>query len=146
MRYIDQHQQEVYQAQLKNKQQKPSKTLHQCKTEIAGLIALAYRTAPKEFIDRLMVQTFINWIRELEIIQCLRLGNRKTLEDALARALEFEATDTSKPKKVTMRSKRQHSEKLLWSVIFRDNSKETKLQHNENSKNQVCKSLGNANF
>lgn len=40
---------------------------------------------PKDFLDCLMVQTFIYEICEVE------RGNLKKLDDALARALEFEA-------------------------------------------------------
>ena len=91
MRYGNRHLQQVYQAQLKNKQQRPSETLQQYESEIVRLVRLAYPTAPKDFLDRLMVQTFIDGIRDIEIQQTLRLGNPKKIEDALARALEFEA-------------------------------------------------------
>ncbi|KAJ8978059.1 hypothetical protein NQ317_015866 [Molorchus minor] len=70
MRFGNKHLQQVYQAQLK--------------------VYLAYPTAPRDFIEQLAVQFFIDGIRDCETQQALRLARCKKLNVVLAYALEFE--------------------------------------------------------
>lgn len=55
----------MFQHQLKNEEQRPSETMQQYDT--AQLISLAFPTAPKYFLDCVMVQIFIIGIHYLEI-------------------------------------------------------------------------------
>ncbi|KAJ8981859.1 hypothetical protein NQ317_017537 [Molorchus minor] len=86
----DKHLQQVYQAQLKGRNQRINENLQQYEADIARLVYLAYPTAPRDFIEQLAVQVFIDGIRDCETQQALRLARCKKLND-LAYALEFEA-------------------------------------------------------
>ncbi|KAJ8983618.1 hypothetical protein NQ317_004256 [Molorchus minor] len=67
------------------------KHLQQYEADIARLVYLAYPTAPRDFIEQLAVQVFIDGIRDCETQQALRLARCKKLNEVLAYALEFEA-------------------------------------------------------
>ncbi|KAJ8975434.1 hypothetical protein NQ317_000170 [Molorchus minor] len=91
MRFGDKHLQQVYQAQLKGRNQRINENLQQYEADIARLVYLAYPTAPRDFIEQLAVQVFIDGIRDCETQQALRLARCKKLNEVLAYALEFEA-------------------------------------------------------
>ncbi|KAJ8975556.1 hypothetical protein NQ317_000739 [Molorchus minor] len=60
MRFVDKHLQQVYQAQLKGRNQRINENLQQYEADIARLVYLAYPTAPRDFIEQLAVQVFID--------------------------------------------------------------------------------------
>ncbi|POS82547.1 hypothetical protein EPUL_004988, partial [Erysiphe pulchra] len=91
MRYGDAHLQQVYHAQIKGRQQKNAESLQEFEADIARLVRLAYPTAPDSFLEQLAVQTFVDGLKDAETQQTLRLARPRTLDDALAHALEFEA-------------------------------------------------------
>ncbi|KAJ8978025.1 hypothetical protein NQ317_000484 [Molorchus minor] len=71
--------------------QRINENLQQYEADIARLVYLAYPTAPRDFIEQLAVQVFIDGIRDCETQQALRLARCKKLNEVLAYALEFEA-------------------------------------------------------
>ncbi|KAJ8968447.1 hypothetical protein NQ317_004879 [Molorchus minor] len=90
MRFGDKHLQQVYQAQQKSRNQRINENLQQYEADIARLVYLAYPTAPRDFIEQLAVQVFIDGIpgrlrdptsltisqmQETERSSSLRLGN-----------------------------------------------------------------------
>ena len=90
MRYGDRHLQQVYHVQLKSRQQKSGETLQEYEADIARLLRLAYPNAPDSFYEQFAVEAFVDGLRDGETQQALRLARPKTLDDALAHALEFE--------------------------------------------------------
>lgn len=91
MRYGDSHLQQVYHAQLKNRHQKYGETLQEFEADISRLVRMAYPNAPDSFLEQLAVESFTYGVDDVELQRDLRLGHAKTLNEALARALEFEA-------------------------------------------------------
>ncbi|KAJ8984469.1 hypothetical protein NQ317_006129 [Molorchus minor] len=91
MRFGDKHLQQVYQAQFKGRNQRINENLQQYEADIARLVYLAYPTAPRDFIEQLAVQVFIDGIRDCKTQQALRLARCKKLNEVLSYALEFEA-------------------------------------------------------
>ncbi|KAJ8973583.1 hypothetical protein NQ317_011837 [Molorchus minor] len=77
--------------QLEMRNQRINENLQQYEADIARLVYLAYPTAPRDFIEQLAVQVFIDGIRDCETQQALRLARCKKLNEVLAYALEFEA-------------------------------------------------------
>ncbi|KAJ8909316.1 hypothetical protein NQ315_011238, partial [Exocentrus adspersus] len=77
-RYGDAHLQHVYQAQLRNRKQRFEETLQQ------------YRNPPAVVIEQLSVSSFVDGLRDPEIIQLVRLARHKTISEALAQTLEIE--------------------------------------------------------
>ncbi|KAJ8971499.1 hypothetical protein NQ317_013138 [Molorchus minor] len=71
--------------------QRINENLQQYGADIARLVYLAYPTAPRDFIEQLAVQVFIDGIRDCETQQALRLARCKKLNEVLAYSLEFEA-------------------------------------------------------
>lgn len=91
MRYGHAHLEQVYHTQLKNRLQKKGENLQEFEADVARLVRLAYPTAPENFSEHLAIQTFVDGLRDSDTQQTLRLARPKTLIDALAHALEFEA-------------------------------------------------------
>lgn len=58
--------------------------------EIEKLVRKAYLSSPS-LVDSMLVQAFIDGIRDREVRTTVSLGHHKTLKDALAHALEVEA-------------------------------------------------------
>ncbi|KAJ8948977.1 hypothetical protein NQ318_023001, partial [Aromia moschata] len=63
---------------------------------IVGALEIRYghkylRQAPKEFLEQIGIQTFIDGLVDTEMQQALRLGRHTTICDALIAALEFKA-------------------------------------------------------
>ncbi|KAJ8977363.1 hypothetical protein NQ317_009560 [Molorchus minor] len=87
----DQHKNYEDLAQLKGRNQRINENPQQYEADIARLVYLAYPTAPRDFIEQLAVQVFIDGIRDCETQQALRLARCKKLNEVLAYALEFEA-------------------------------------------------------
>ncbi|KAF5299756.1 hypothetical protein FQA39_LY11426 [Lamprigera yunnana] len=58
---------------------------------IYSAVCLAYPTVPDSFLEQLAIQTFMDGIRDRKTQQSLRLARPKTVDDALAHAMKFEA-------------------------------------------------------
>ncbi|CAF4760063.1 unnamed protein product [Pieris macdunnoughi] len=89
-RYGDSNLEPVYRAQLRERAQRPSESLQEWGLEIEKLVRKAYASLP-DVADKILVQTFIDGIRDREVRISVNLGHHKNLKDALAHALEVEA-------------------------------------------------------
>ncbi|KAJ8957649.1 hypothetical protein NQ318_017541 [Aromia moschata] len=102
IRYGHKYLRQVYQSQIKSRQQRSNESLQEYEADIERLIHLAYPQAPKEFLEQIGIQTFIDGLVDTEMQQALRLGRHATISDALIAALEFkaakEASRNYKPK------------------------------------------------
>ncbi|KAJ8952760.1 hypothetical protein NQ318_008075 [Aromia moschata] len=81
----------VYQSQIKSRQQRSNESLQEYEADIERLVHLAYPQAPKEFLEQIGIQTFIDGLVDIEMQQALRLGRHTTISDAIVAALEFKA-------------------------------------------------------
>lgn len=91
MRYGHAHLEQVYRTQIKNRRQKATESLQEFEVDVARLVRFAYSSAPEDVMECLAVQTFIDGARDDETQRALRLARPKTLTEALATALDFEA-------------------------------------------------------
>ncbi|KAJ8962270.1 hypothetical protein NQ318_018249 [Aromia moschata] len=91
IRYGHKYLRQVYQSQIKSRQQRSNESLQEYEADIERLIHLAYPQAPKEFLEQIGIQTFIDGLVDIEMQQALRLGRHTTISDALVAALEFKA-------------------------------------------------------
>ncbi|KAJ8933601.1 hypothetical protein NQ318_023119 [Aromia moschata] len=91
IRYGHKYLRQVYQSQIKSRQQRTNESLQEYEADIERLIHLAYPQAPKEFLEQIGIQTFIDGLLDTEMQQALRLGRHATISDALIAALEFKA-------------------------------------------------------
>ncbi|KAJ8935725.1 hypothetical protein NQ318_010575 [Aromia moschata] len=91
IRYGHKYLRQVYQSQIKSRQQRTNESLQEYEADIERLIHLAYPQAPKEFLEQIGIQTFIDGLVDTEMQQALRLGRHATISDALIAALEFKA-------------------------------------------------------
>ncbi|KAJ8932556.1 hypothetical protein NQ318_004710 [Aromia moschata] len=69
----------------------PMSPFKEYEADIERLVHLAYPQAPKEFLEQIGIQTFIDGLLDTEMQQALRLGRHTTICDALIAALEFKA-------------------------------------------------------
>ncbi|KAJ8948844.1 hypothetical protein NQ318_013496 [Aromia moschata] len=76
---------------LEIRQQRSNESLQEYEADIERLVHLAYPQAPKEFLEQIGIQTFIDRLLDTEMQQALRLGRHTTISDALIAALEFKA-------------------------------------------------------
>ncbi|KAJ8952318.1 hypothetical protein NQ318_017212 [Aromia moschata] len=76
---------------LEIRQQRSNESLQEYEADIERLVHLAYPQAPKEFLEQIGIQTFIDGLLDTEMQQALRLGRYTTISDALIAALEFKA-------------------------------------------------------
>ncbi|KAJ8952818.1 hypothetical protein NQ318_008139 [Aromia moschata] len=91
IRYGHKYLRQVYQSQIKSRQQKSNESFQEYEADIDRLVHLAYPHAPKEFLEQIGIQTFINGLLDTEMQQDLRLGRHTTISDALIAAMEFKA-------------------------------------------------------
>jgi hypothetical protein len=91
LRYGDEHLQEVYKVQLKNRQQKSGETLQELAADIERLTHLAYPTAAGEFLDSIKADIFTDAVRDGELRRAIRISGRKTSSEVLVYALSYEA-------------------------------------------------------
>ncbi|KAJ8948524.1 hypothetical protein NQ318_000064, partial [Aromia moschata] len=91
IRYGHKYLRQVYQSQIKSRQQRTNESLQEYEADIERLIHLAYPQAPKEFLEQIGIQTFIDGLVDTEMQQALRLGRHTTICDALIAALEIKA-------------------------------------------------------
>ncbi|KAJ8944788.1 hypothetical protein NQ318_003656 [Aromia moschata] len=92
IRYGHKYLRQVYQSQIKSRQQRSNESLQEYEADIERLIHLAYPQAPKEFLEQIGIQTFIDGLLDTEMQQALRLGRHTTISDALIAALEFKSS------------------------------------------------------
>ncbi|KAJ8937816.1 hypothetical protein NQ318_003720 [Aromia moschata] len=76
---------------LEIRQQRTNESLQEYEADIERLIHLAYPQAPKEFLEQIGIQTFIDELLDTDMQQALRLGRHTTISDVLVAALEFKA-------------------------------------------------------
>ncbi|KAJ8940650.1 hypothetical protein NQ318_012733 [Aromia moschata] len=102
IRYGHKYLRQLYQSQIKGRQQRSNESLQEYEADIERLVHLAYPQAPKEFLEQIGIPTFIYGLLDTEMKQALRLGRHTTISDALVAALEFkadkEASRNYKPK------------------------------------------------
>ncbi|KAJ8935252.1 hypothetical protein NQ318_016109 [Aromia moschata] len=115
IRYGHKYLRQVYQPQIKSRQQRTNESLQEYEADIVRLIHLAYPQTPKEFLEQIGIQTFIDGLLDTEMQQALRLGRHTTISDVLVAALEFkaakEASRNYKPKiKVAMQRENQDAQ------------------------------------
>ncbi|KAJ8943519.1 hypothetical protein NQ318_023029, partial [Aromia moschata] len=91
IRYGHKYLRQVYQSQIKSRQQRSNESLQEYEADIERLVHLAYPQAPKEFLEQIGIQTFIDGLVDTEMQQALRPGRHTTISDALVAALEFKA-------------------------------------------------------
>ncbi|XP_055871211.1 uncharacterized protein LOC129923598 [Biomphalaria glabrata] len=91
LRYGDEHLQEVYRVQLKTRQQRVSETLQELKTDIERLAHLAYPTAAQEFFEVIVIDAFIDAVRDPELKKVIRVSGKRKASEALVYALSYEA-------------------------------------------------------
>ncbi|KAJ8950520.1 hypothetical protein NQ318_015264 [Aromia moschata] len=108
IRYGHKYLRQVYQSQIKSRQQRSNESLQEYEADIERLIHLAYPQAPKEFLEQIGIQTFIDGLVDTEMQQALRLGRHTTISDALIAALEFKAAkEASRSYKTRVRQKNE---------------------------------------
>ncbi|XP_050517675.1 golgin subfamily A member 3-like [Diabrotica virgifera virgifera] len=90
-RYGQQHLKQVFQSQLKVRYQKHNESLQEFEADIKRLLHLAYPQAPRDFLEQIGIQAFIDGLHDIEMQQALRLQHHKTLDKALISAQEYEA-------------------------------------------------------
>ncbi|UYV69000.1 K02A2.6-like, partial [Cordylochernes scorpioides] len=91
LRFGDQHSRHVFQSQLKLRRQKMGESLQEFEADLKRLCLMVYPSAPIDFIDQWVAQTFIEGIRNVEVQKTLRLTSFNTSREALIRALEIDA-------------------------------------------------------
>ncbi|KAJ8944636.1 hypothetical protein NQ318_004723 [Aromia moschata] len=84
IRYGHKYLRQVYQSQIKSRQQRTNESLQEYEADIERLIHLAYPQAPKEFLEQIDIQAFIDGLVDTEM-------QHTTICDALIDALEFKA-------------------------------------------------------
>ncbi|GFT28015.1 CCHC-type domain-containing protein [Nephila pilipes] len=77
--------------QLKSRQQRQSETLQDLATDVERLSHLAFADCPADVRDTLVVQYFIDGVKDPEIQKALRLAELKDLKSALVYGLKYEA-------------------------------------------------------
>ncbi|XP_050516698.1 uncharacterized protein LOC126891565 [Diabrotica virgifera virgifera] len=90
-RYGQQHLKQVFQSQLKVRYQKHNESLQEFEADIKRLLHLAYPQAPRDFLEQIGIQAFIDGLHDIEMQQALRLQHHKMLDKALISAQEYEA-------------------------------------------------------
>ncbi|KAJ8951600.1 hypothetical protein NQ318_020477 [Aromia moschata] len=114
IRYGHKYLRQVYQSQIKSRQQRSNESLQEYEADIERLIHLAYPQAPKEFLEQIGIQTFIDGLVDTEMQQALRLGRHTTISDALVAALEFKAAkEASRSYKSRITSKKFGKRQLV---------------------------------
>ncbi|KAJ8944263.1 hypothetical protein NQ318_013675 [Aromia moschata] len=119
IRYGHKYLRQVYQSQIKSRQQRSNESLQEYEADIERLIHLAYPQAPKEFLEQIGIQTFIDGLVDTEMQQALRLGRHATISDALIAALEFKAAkEASRSYKHLVRQDTDEYAGQEWSLPF----------------------------
>ncbi|CAF4948248.1 unnamed protein product [Pieris macdunnoughi] len=110
-RYGDAHLEHVYRAQLKDRIQQTNESLQKWGFEIEKLVRKAYASSP-DVADKMLVQAFVDGIRDREIRMAVNLGHHKDLQNALAHALEVEAfCKDSRPNRIRAVSEKRSSQR-----------------------------------
>ncbi|KAJ8937184.1 hypothetical protein NQ318_017033 [Aromia moschata] len=91
IRYGHKYLRQVYQSQIKSRQQRSNESFQEYETDIERLVHLAYPQAPKEFLEQNGIQTSTDGVLDTEMQQALRLGRHATISNVLVAALEFKA-------------------------------------------------------
>ncbi|KAI5728107.1 hypothetical protein M8J77_011685 [Diaphorina citri] len=90
-RFGDEHMQDVYRIQLRNRMQKSGESLQELHADIERLAYLSYSHSNPELLNLMAYDAFVNAIADPELQLAVRLAGKKTTPEALAYALTFEA-------------------------------------------------------
>ncbi|KAI5718730.1 hypothetical protein M8J77_025938 [Diaphorina citri] len=90
-RFGDEHMQDVYRIQLRNRMQKSGESLQELHADIERLTYLSYSHSNPELLNLMAYDAFVNAIADPELQLAVRLAGKKTTTEALAYALTFEA-------------------------------------------------------
>ncbi|XP_050518897.1 trichohyalin-like [Diabrotica virgifera virgifera] len=131
-RYGQQHLKQVFQSQLKVRYQKHNESLQEFEADIKRLLHLAYSQAPKDFLEQIGIQAFIDGLHDIEMQQALRLQQHKTLNGALVSAQEFEAAKSI-----------SRSRPRLKEIRFREDEEVTTTDNQQPILSQMLKILQN---
>ncbi|KAJ8949819.1 hypothetical protein NQ318_000517 [Aromia moschata] len=149
IRYGHKYLRQVYQSQIKSRQQRTNESLQEYEADIERLIHLAYPQAPKEFLEQIGIQTFIDGLLDTEMQQALWLGRHTTISDVLVAALEFkaakEASRNYKPKVRQVTFDESQSLKETIEKIMRDTlngMRETESPQKETRSCYNCRRIG----
>ncbi|KAJ8947633.1 hypothetical protein NQ318_002645 [Aromia moschata] len=146
IRYGHKYLRQVYQSQIKSRQQRSNESLQEYEADIERLIHLAYPQAPKEFLEQIGIQTFIDGLVDTEMQQALRLGRHATISDALIAALEFKAAkEASRNYKSRVRQvKFEECQSLEDTIkkIIRETLNERRLSNSPPKETRRCYNCG----
>ncbi|KAI5742809.1 hypothetical protein M8J77_011525 [Diaphorina citri] len=90
-RFGDEHMQDVYRIQLRNRMQKSDESLQELHADIERLAYLSYSHSNPELLNLMAYDAFVNAIADPELQLAVRLAGKKTTTEALAYALTYEA-------------------------------------------------------
>ena len=94
-RFGDKYMPPLFRTQFRNRRQSSGESLQQYSADIFRLTRLAFPTVPEDALECLAVDAFADGIRDAELQQMLKLAKPATLNEALAKALDFEAVKSS---------------------------------------------------
>src|ERR1700712_1442050 len=94
-RFGDKYMPPLFRTQFRNRRQSSGELLQQYSTDIFRLTRLAFPTVPEDALECLAVDAFADGIRDTELQQMLKLAKPGTLNEALAKALDFEDVKSS---------------------------------------------------
>src|SRR5436189_2564319 len=112
-RYGHAHMETVYYTQLKGCLQRADESLQDFESNVARLVRLAYPSAPDDFLECLAVRTFVDGLRNSDTQEKLVLSHPKTLAEALAHTLEFEAAKQYSKCRVRVRAMKEDNQKVV---------------------------------
>ncbi|UYV73248.1 K02A2.6-like [Cordylochernes scorpioides] len=90
-RYGEEHYQQLYVVNFKNRLQNKKESLQDLALDIRRLARLAYPTCPPEIQDFMAQHQFIDAIEESETQKFARLSSATTLQETLVQAMKYEA-------------------------------------------------------
>ncbi|GBM56792.1 hypothetical protein AVEN_38357-1 [Araneus ventricosus] len=91
-RFGDSHLTQFYRTELKTRRQKPGGSLQVLAADVERLMSLAYAECPLEVRESLVVQFFVDAIRDEHTQLCTRLMDLTDLKLALAYSMKYEAS------------------------------------------------------
>ncbi|KAJ8932247.1 hypothetical protein NQ318_023154 [Aromia moschata] len=108
IRYGHKYLRQVYQSQIKSRQQRSNESLQEYEADIERLIHLAYPQAPKEFLEQIGIQTFIDGLVDTEMQQACDLGD--TPRSVMHSLLPWNLKQLKKPRETTNPKARSRSQ------------------------------------
>lgn len=100
-RYGEEHKQDLFRIELRNRKQKPGESLQQLAADIERLAHQSYPTYPAEYLEGMMIEVFTGAVRDPDIQKALLLAQKHVYTEAVACAMAHEAAALSTGKTVT---------------------------------------------